>query len=486
MNDNKSSGEGLQRKLSPLNVWALALGSIIGWGAFVMPANTFLPNAGPLGTAIAMAVGALIMVVIALNYSYMINRYPVAAGEFTFTNASFGPTCGFMCAWFLGLSYLAVVPMNATALALIGRNLFPRLTQWGYLYSVEGYSIYAGEILLALFALVLFAVLSIRGISVAGKLQTVLALSLVGCVFLLAIAALFSPGASVSHLTPSFVVDADGKPMLGGILAVVAVAPWAFVGFDSIPQASEEFNFSHKKSLVIMILSILFGGALYIILNTITAAVLPDGYTSWIPYIADCAKDPLPESLAGFTALPTFNAARLILGKPGLVILGIALFCAVLSGIIGFYMATSRLLYSMAKDHVLPGWFGRLHPRYKTPMNAIIFVMIISLFCPWFGRTVLNWIVDMSSIGAAIGYCFTSAAAFVQMQRNKDTTVWLKINAILGVLFSLCFIALLIIPNQFAYLGPESRIALVVWIVMGAAFYLYSRRRKAAEKTTDA
>ena len=89
MNDNRSGGEGLQRKLSPLNVWALALGSIIGWGAFVMPANTFLPNAGPLGTLIAMVAGAIIMVVIALNYSYMINHFPVAGGEFTFTNASF-------------------------------------------------------------------------------------------------------------------------------------------------------------------------------------------------------------------------------------------------------------------------------------------------------------------------------------------------------------------------------------------------------------
>ena len=157
MNDNRSGGEGLQRKLSPLNVWALALGSIIGWGAFVMPANTFLPNAGPLGTLIAMAAGAIIMVVIALNYSYMINHFPVAGGEFTFTNASFGPTCGFLCAWFLGLSYLAIVPLNATALALIGRNLFPNLTQWGYLYSVEGYSIYAGEILLAIIALMVFA-----------------------------------------------------------------------------------------------------------------------------------------------------------------------------------------------------------------------------------------------------------------------------------------------------------------------------------------
>lgn len=483
MNEMQNNGEGLQRKLSPLNVWALALGSIIGWGAFVMPANTFLPKAGTLGTVIAMGIGALIMIVIALNYSYMINRFPVAGGEFTFTNASFGPTCGFLCAWFLGLSYLAIVPLNATALALIGRNLFPGLTQWGYLYSVEGYSIYAGEILLAVAALVLFAFLSIRGISVAGKFQTVLALSLVGCVFLLAVAAVFSPYASAAHLAPAFAQDTSGNASIGGILAVVAVAPWAFVGFDSIPQASEEFNFSHKKSRIIMILSILFGGMLYIILNTITAAVLPEGYTSWAPYIIDCAKDTLPESLNGLTALPTFNAARLILGTPGLVILGIALFCAVLSGIIGFYMATSRLLYSMSKDHVLPDWFGRLHPRYKTPMNAILFIMIISLCCPWFGRTVLNWVVDMSSIGAAIGYGFTSAATFVQLRRNKDASAWMSFNAILGIIFSLCFIGLLVIPNPWAYLGPESRIALVIWTVMGAVFFLYSRRKKSAGKT---
>ena len=57
-------------------------------------------------------------------------------------------------------------------------------------------------------------------------LAAVLALSLVGCVFLLAIAALFSPHASASHLAPAFTTDATGKSSLGGILAVVAVAPW--------------------------------------------------------------------------------------------------------------------------------------------------------------------------------------------------------------------------------------------------------------------
>lgn len=477
--EQKTAEAKLQKKLSPLNVWALALGSIIGWGAFVMPGNTFLPNAGPLGTAIAMGLAALIMICIAFNYDYMINRFPVAGGEFTFTNASFGPTAGFICAWFLGLSYLAVVPLNATALALIGRNLFPALTQWGYLYSVEGYSIYTGELLLAIAALVIFAVLSIRGISVAGKFQTALALGLVGAVVLLAGATLFSDSASMANLQPGLVTGEDGSLRLGGILAVIAVAPWAFVGFDSIPQAAEEFNFSHRKSKIIMVLSILIGAALYVILNTLTAAALPEGYDSWLPYIADCKLDVLPENLQGLSALPTFNAAKLVLGVPGLVLLGVALICAVLSGIIGFYMATSRLLYSMAKEHVLPGWFGKLHPRYNTPYLALIFVMVISLLAPWFGRTVIGWVVDMSSIGAAIGYGLTSASAFVQMRKRRDAGTLLQVNALLGVIFSIFFAALLVVPNPWAYLGPQSRIALLVWCVLGAVFYGFSRRKKA-------
>ncbi len=477
--EQKTAEVKLQKKLSPLNVWALALGSIIGWGAFVMPGNTFLPNAGPLGTAIAMGLAALIMICIAFNYDYMINRFPVAGGEFTFTNASFGPTAGFICAWFLGLSYLAVVPLNATALALIGRNLFPALTQWGYLYSVEGYSIYTGELLLAIAALVIFAVLSIRGISVAGKFQTALALGLVGAVVLLAGATLFSDSASMANLQPGLVTGEDGSLRLGGILAVIAVAPWAFVGFDSIPQAAEEFNFSHGKSKIIMVLSILIGAALYVILNTLTAAALPEGYDSWLPYIADCKLDVLPENLQGLSALPTFNAAKLVLGVPGLVLLGVALICAVLSGIIGFYMATSRLLYSMAKEHVLPGWFGKLHPRYNTPYLALIFVMVISLLAPWFGRTVIGWVVDMSSIGAAIGYGLTSASAFVQMRKRRDAGTLLQVNALLGVIFSIFFAALLVVPNPWAYLGPQSRIALLVWCVLGAVFYGFSRRKKA-------
>ena len=269
---------------------------------------------------------------------------------------------------------------------------------------------------------------------------------------------------SFSNLSPGFY---PGKGSVAGILAVVAVAPWAFVGFDTIPQAAEEFQFSAKKTKFIMILSILFGAAVYVILNTVTAAVVPEGYASWVEYIDDMPN------LSGLLSLPTFHAGYQLLGTAGVVFLGIAVLGAILSGIIGFYMATSRLLYSMAKESVIPGWFGELHERYKTPAHAILFVLVIALIAPFFGRTALGWIVDMSSIGAAIGYGYTSLAAFKFAKKEKNT-------GIIGSIMALLFIVLLLVPIPMfnCSLGKESYICLIVWIVMGVVFYFTAKTRR--------
>lgn len=459
----------LEKKLSPLNVWSLALGCIIGWGAFVMPGNTFLGKAGPLGTAIAMAIAALIMIIVSFNYDYMINKYPVAGGEFTYTQRAFGEKHAFVCSWFLGLSYLAIVPLNATALALIGRNLMNNVFQIGFHYSVAGYDIYLGEIILAVVALLLFAFLSIHGVKFTGVFQTALVFALVGGVAVISIAALFSDKASLANLSPGFY---PGKPSFSGILAVVAVAPWAFVGFDTIPQAAEEFKFSAQKTKLIMVLSILFGAATYVVLNTVTAAVVPAEYESWVAYVDDLSN------LTGLISLPTFYTGYQLLGAAGVVFLGIAVLGAILSGIVGFYMATSRLLYSMAKENVLPAWFGSLHSKYKTPANAILFVFLVAVIAPFFGRTALCWIVDMSSIGAAIGYGYTSLAAFKFAKEAKNTGI--MITGIIGSIMALIFVILLLIPIPMfnCSLGKESYISLVIWIVIGAFFYYSTKKAK--------
>ena len=72
----------LEKKLSTISVWALAFGCIIGWGAFVMPGETFLMDAGPLGTLIGMILAIVVMSLISINYNYMVRLYPVAGGEF--------------------------------------------------------------------------------------------------------------------------------------------------------------------------------------------------------------------------------------------------------------------------------------------------------------------------------------------------------------------------------------------------------------------
>lgn len=67
--------------MSSLGVWALALGAMIGWGCFVMPGDTLLPDAGPIGASIGLALGAAMIILISFSYSYLISKYPVAGGE---------------------------------------------------------------------------------------------------------------------------------------------------------------------------------------------------------------------------------------------------------------------------------------------------------------------------------------------------------------------------------------------------------------------
>ena len=128
----------------------------------------------------------------------------------------------------------------------------------------------------------------------------------------------------------------------------------------------------------------------------------------------------------------------------------------------------------MAKESVLPAWFGTLHEKYKTPAHAILFVLLIAMAAPFFGRTALGWIVDMSSIGAAIGYGYTSLAAYRFASRERNFGV--MFTGIIGSIMALIFMILLLVPIPMfnCSLGRESYICLIIWIIMGVIFYIRS------------
>ena len=479
MKKRTPEGEGsLKRALTPMHVWAIAFGCVIGWGSFINPGKKFLSNSGVAGTAIAMILGALVMIVIAFSYAYMVPKYPKAGGEFTFTKNCFGKNLAFVCGWFLVAAYLTNVPMNSTAIGLIvdGLDGPADILKFGFHYTIAGFDIYMGEMMLAMAILLLFGYLNIIGVKKAGIVQTVLSSLLILCVFTLCIAGLVSAKAKGINMEPIWGFDKkaamaagattaniDGfahkgtAGIMSAILATFAIAPWAYVGFDAIPQAAEEFNFSFKKVSFIMMVAIVFGCFVYTSNNTVAAAALEN----WPDRV-----------MAGDWVL--LIAAEELLGTFGKVLIGVGVSCAVLSGIMGFYLASSRLMYSMSRDGYLPAWFGQVDARYGTPKNAMIFCIIVSLSGPILGREALGWFVDMSAIGASIGYFFTCASTLVTARKDGDGTGFLKSMAGIGVAFSAAFMVLQLIPIpglSGVHFGKESYYMLIVWVAMGLVFY---------------
>ena len=88
--ESQTDRKELKKTMSPAEVWALAVGAIIGWGCFVLPGTRFLPDAGPLGTCLAFLIGGGLLCTVALCYSILIKVYPVAGGSFTYAYVGFG------------------------------------------------------------------------------------------------------------------------------------------------------------------------------------------------------------------------------------------------------------------------------------------------------------------------------------------------------------------------------------------------------------
>ena len=178
-------------------------------------------------------------------------------------------------------------------------------------------------------------------------------------------------------------------------------------------------------------------------------------------------------------------AVEALMGKTGLVVLGIAVASAILTGILGFLTATSRLLYSMSRDGYLPVTFSKLHPVHGTPANAILFCLAFSVVGPWFGRTALGWFVDMAAIGGAIGFGYATWSCFVTIRRRRSQGLEssprtaLRCLAVLGTILSLGFVALLLIPGMPGCLNKQAYILLGIWSLLGIVFFSLHGKRTA-------
>ena len=463
------------KHLSSLSAWGLSFGFAVGWGAFVLPGTTFLPSAGPVGTVVGILIGTLAMAVIGWNYYRMVSNSPGPAGAYSYAQKAFGADCGYLTAWSLTLAYMAILWANATALILLVRYLFGDTFQFGWHDSLAGFDIYLGEVLLSVAVTLLAGCICLWRKRLAGRVQAALAAFMLVGVSVCFFVALSRHEGGLGAMAPAFAPS--GAKHISQVLHILAMIPWAFVGFEAISHSSAEFSFPAKRTWRVIVAAVAASAAMYLMLALLPVLVHPGGFATWADYITGKG------GLSGLDSMPTFAAAKILFGRCGVALLGGTMFAGMFTGIIAATVAMSRLIYALSADGLFPKcqWLGRLDGN-GLPRNAIFLVVGVSLAIPFFGRTVIGWPVEVSSIGAAVAYCITSAAALKLARKEGDRLT--KATGIVGIVMSVVFCLLLLVPNYISgsALSAESYLVLALWCIAGFALYWHIFRNDSRQR----
>ena len=472
MGNDSNEKRQLTPYLSGMGAWSLSLGTILGWGLVVVTSSTYLAEAGPAGSIIGLLAGAVIMIIIGRNYSYMMNSIPDAGGPYSYAKETFGYDHGFLCAWFLMLTYIAMFWANVTALPLFFNIFLGKIFRFGFQYTIFGYDVWFGEALVAILAIILVTFICSRSKKAVMYVMIVLAMIMVVGIAACFVMAFVNRGSSDLAISPEFIPD---RSALQQIIRIAVISPWAFIGFENIAHSSEEFRFPVKRASWIMRSTIVVSALLYIFTILISVSAFPPEYSNWLEYIRDL------NHLSGIRALPAFYAMQHYMGNAGIVLLMIVLFALVLTSLFGNLIPLSRLLYAMAKDDIIPKRFARLNSK-GIPERALWLIGGVSVFIPFLGRSALGWIVDVTTIGATIIFGFVSASAWKLARSREDRLE--RITGISGLIIMVIFALYILLFNVISSnsLETESYFLFNAWTVLGFIFFLSVIRRDNVKK----
>ena len=455
-----SSVRELKPFMSPLTVRAFAVVTSVGWGSLVVTSNTYLKQAGPWGSVLGLIIGAAIMLLVSLNYHYLANRYPEGTGVYFFTKKVFGYDRAFLVSWFVFLLYISIFWANATAIPLFVRYIFGDVFCFGYLYTVFDYEIYLGELLLTAAAIWLTVLVLVISKKMVAKVMIGLA-----AVFTVGITVCFVAGivrflSGAAGFEPGFAPD---SLPLAQIAKIASISPWAFIGFESVTHSSREFDFPKKRVFGILAMSVIITTILYIFVTLLSVTTFPPEYSSWVAYINDLGN------LSGLKAVPAFYAASYYLGNTGTTLLLGALFALISTSLIANAWALSRMLHVISQDGILPKRFAKLNKK-GIPANAVLLVGVISLFIIFFGRTAIGWIVDVTTIIAALLYGFVAAATMKCARQDNERKYF--VSGLIVVISMIVSGVLIIAPGlRSSSLDSETFLLFILWSVFGMVFF---------------
>jgi basic amino acid/polyamine antiporter, APA family len=438
----------LSRVLGRGDVLAVAFGAMIGFGWIVLTGD-FLAGAGTLGAALAFVIGGLVIALVGLTYAELVSAMPHAGGEHNYVLRAIGSRAAFVTSWALVLGYVSVVAFEAVALPQTMLYLFPDMLA-GRMWEVAGYDVYATWTAVGVVSAVVMTAINYIGVRPAAVFQTIAVLFLAAVGVVLLVGSFI--GGDVDNMEPLFTGGA------AGIITVLVATPFLFVGFDVIPQSAEEVNLPYRQIGQLLVVSVLLAVLWYVVIMVTVGSSAPAGRLAE----AELAAAEGMGLLWGSDAMATL----LVLG-------GIA---GILTSWNGFLIGASRLVYAMGQTAMLPRWFARVHPRYRTPSNALLFIGVLSVLAPLFGEAMLGTLVTAGGLSLVIAY-FMVSLSFVMLRRREpemERPFRLSGGGVIGPLAALLSLglAVLYLPGMPSALGATEWAIIAAWWLFGAVFFL--------------
>jgi amino acid transporter len=347
----EQSKSGLRREIGQLGFGAIALNGTIGAGIFALPAIA-LERAGLFSPWIYVACGVLIMAIVFV-FARVASYFSDTGGPVTYATRAFGPFVGFQAGWLLTLSRAAAFAANAHLMVTYAGWFWPPLADG------TAHLVGVGVVCVLLTA-----------INIVGIRQGMIAIFALTVLKLLPLVLLVFLG--ISQTNPEIFAAADIPPLdsLGETMLIVF---YAFVGFESAVIPAGEARNAKRDIPLALVRTILAITVFYFLIQIVTISVAPE--------------------VAG-SRTPLADVAMILMGSIGAGILTLGAVFSITGNLTSSMLSAPRMLYAMGQLGSLPDWFGRVHPRFHTPSNAILFYAAFSIILALSGGFVLLAVIS--------------------------------------------------------------------------------------------
>jgi amino acid transporter len=427
---------------------------------------TFIATYAGTGVPLAYFGAFLVCLSIGATLIQLAKHLPSAGGYFTYVSRTLHPRLGFITAW---LYFLYDPTAMAINLAIVGIIFENTLRDYAGITFPWWITVALGTAIVA--------VIIYRGVQLSGKVMIALALIEIGALALFALLGIINPGPGGVSLVP-FQIDPNyglEKTMVGVVFAI-----FAFTGFEAVAPMAEETTNPRRNLPRAVVISLILMGAFYLFCT--------------FGLVIGWGTDTFDETFAGQSVNAFMELANRLFGSWGWIVLFLAILNSVIAVSISASNAATRVWFSMGRAGALPKWLGKVHPRYKTPSNAIIFYMIVTLliayggswifgqvtgaesgFAPdvvfyWFGILITLGLIGVYGLGAigVIRY-------YWRERRDEFNWIWHAIVPLIAIVAILLvgYYSLQGLAEPYVY----APIVVAVWILIGIGVLVWARIR---------